>query len=318
MATHFSVTVSDDGRVELDHALYSLKLAVVSDKNARALAWNHAGIYILLGLVADGGWCAYVGKSTDLSKRIAQPHESIEWSRALLVCRPGSHFDTAEIGWLEGRLHGLLETGGVDLRNRQTPGDDTLSERRQETLEHYVGSIQSALTLLGYSLGPPQQATRHAAEAAQQDAEPTTAGKVHGKLLGYLPVGTVIKSTTSKYRGATAKVEATGILYGAKLYTSPSAAAKAVTGTDTADGLAFWGVEDKAGKVSKLRDVRDGKVAIQRQRKTTPSKLTAAKRKRLFARHDEGATYVELQREFGMSQGGVYKVLKEGGRVRAR
>lgn len=318
METQFNVMVADDGRAVLTDLVYPLRMAVVSNESAKRLAWNHSGIYILLGLPVDGGWCAYVGKARDLSKRIAQPHP-IEWNRALLVRRSEPHFDTAEIGWLEGRLHSLLETSGVDLKNKQTPGDETLNVARQEALKLYVGSIHSALALVGYDpAGLPQQATRQTAEVAQQDAKPTTAGKAHRKLLGYLPVGTVIKSTTSKYRGTTAKVEAAGILYGDKLYASPSAAAKAVTGTDTADGLAFWGVEDKSGKVSKLRDVRDGKIAIKRQRKTTPSKLTAAKRKRLFARHGEGATYVELQREFGMSQGGVYKVLKEGGRVQSR
>lgn len=104
MSTALEVVVSGDGIIEINDHAHALKMAAVSSKNARGLQWNHSGVYVLLGEWTDGGWCAYVGKANELSIRIAQPHPHIEWNRALLVCRPQSHFNAAEALWLERRL----------------------------------------------------------------------------------------------------------------------------------------------------------------------------------------------------------------------
>lgn len=405
MATLFEEVRVFDGTVEITCKPHALKMAVV--RNAKDLGdqWKSPGIYVLLGSQSESSWRAYVGKSNQLSGRFAQDRD-FEWHRALLV-RHSVGFDSAEAGWLEGRMHGLLEAAGVDLENTQRPGDPTLPVSKQESLERYVEVIQDALVLLGYDLsgrrkvnsgqsvtptaeavgvtdGPvSRNAARNAAiwdaylageklsvlaerygfaDSAGPDyvvtleakrrgvlrprrrkqftgplhsthevfdigVEYGKAGKVHRKLLHVVDVGTQIESTSPSH-GANATVEGTGIRYDGELYNSLSAAAKAVTGDDTADGWSFWGLRLESGVVKKLKLVRDAhgddaqspprrgaKGGRKRRSKTTPARMSATKRARLLSRRDEGATYAELRREFGMSQAGVYTVLKEGGRV---
>ena len=345
MARFEEVTVSDR-MVELTDSLYFLKMAIVSRKDIKDLddQWQCPGIYVLVDGWADS-WCAYVGKTTQLSTRIPQDRK-FEWNRALIVRRSAAPFDTTEIGWLEGRIHGLLEARGVELKNVQKPQDDTLNVARQRVLENYVGVIQDALVLLGYDpAGRQQQISARTAELEPEETTPATIGKVHLKLLDVVKSGTQIESTSRKYP-ATATVEPRGIRYQDELFGSPSAAAKAVTGQDTADGWSFWGVRRsdsdkvvmlKALKVQRetggiaaavtgtaQRSATDGPRSKTEGRpspsrgKTTPKKMSPATVRRLLARKDEGATYVQLMKEFGLTQGSVYSLLLENGRVTQR
>ena len=95
---NYGVSVFDDGRIEIADEVYPLKMVIVSAKNIRNLPWNDPCVYVLLGTGSDSEW-SYVGKSKDPSRRPTS-HE-FEWSRALLVCRSDTNFDTAQIGWLE-------------------------------------------------------------------------------------------------------------------------------------------------------------------------------------------------------------------------
>ncbi len=344
MARFEEVTVSDR-MVELTDSLYFLKMAIVSRKDIKDLddQWQCPGIYVLVDGWADS-WCAYVGRATQLSARIPQDRK-FEWNRALIV-RRSEPFDSAEIGWLEGRIHGLLEARGVELKNVQKPQDDTLNVARQRILENYVGVIQDALVLLGYDpTGQQQQVSAQTAELEPEETTPATIGKVHLKLLDVVKSGTQLESTSRKHP-ATATVEPRGMRYQDELFGSPSAAAKAVTGQDTADGWSFWGVRrSDSGKVVMLKALRvqreiggteaavtdtaqdlrptghEARPKVVRRPlrgKTTPKKMPAATVRRLLARKDEGATYVQLMKEFGLTQGSVYKLLLESGRVTQR
>ena len=344
MATHFEeVIVSDDGTVDLTVKLYSLKMAIVSRKGVKHLGyeWKCPGIYVLVGGRADNSWAyggkiwAYVGRANNLRGRIPQSRE-FEWSRGLIVRRTDK-FDSAETGWLEGRIYKHLEAASVDLKNKQIPQDDTLSEPKQKDLENYVGVIQDALVLLGYDPeGHQQQAPAQIADQEPEETKSATIRKVHRKLLDVVPAGTQIESTGRKHR-AIATVDATGIQYGGELFGSLGAAAKAVTGY-AIDGWSFWCARSDSGTVVKLKDLRAQKnrrtstagmrtVTKQDPRpsprrnarsKTTPKKMSEATVKRLLARKDEGATYVELQEEFGLTQGSVYSLLLKRGRVSRR
>ena len=345
----FHVEVSDR-TVVITSSLHPLKMAVVP-RDCRGLGdeWERAGIYVLLGAPANSTWRVYVGQAKELRTRIRQHRKSAEdrtfvWSRALLVRHATNRFGLSEIGWLEGRIYGLLEAGGVDLENKQRPGDAPLGEGASEAvLEAFVGVIQDALVLLGYdpegrSAAAPAQTT----ELEPEDARQAT-GKPHRKLLDVVRAGTQIESTLRKHP-ATATVESTGIRYQGELFKSPSAAAKAVTGHDTADGWSSWGVRSDSGEVMSLkrlraqtsnrtsaaRDARNARsatdgdeqdrlqVARKRKSKTTPKKMSAAKVKAFLARKDEGATYSQLKKEFGLTGGSVYNLLLENGRVEER
>ena len=340
--------------VEITSNLYPLKMAVVP-RDCKGLGdeWESAGIYVLLGEPDGSTWRVYVGQAKELRKRIRQHRKSAEagtffaWNRALLVCNTGStgSFGLSEIGWLEWRMYGLLEADGVDLENKQAPGEVPLGAASQANLEIFVGVIKDALVLLGYDpAGRQQQVSARTAELEPEETTPATIGKVHLKLLGVVKSGTQIEST-SRQHPATATVEPRGIRYQDELFGSPSAAAKAVTEQDTADGWSFWGVRSGSGKVVMLKDLRaqretggiaaavtdtaqdlqptghDARPKVVRRPsrgRTTPKKMPAATVRRILARRDDGATYVQLRKEFGLTQGSVYTLLLENGRVTQR
>ena len=305
--------------VEMTCELYALEMAVVSRGDVKDLSdqWNEPGIYLLLEAGTNSGWCAYVGQAKYLDMRILQDHsyEDFEWDRALLVRRRrddrgSGGLDKAERGWLEGRMYELLKGAGVGLANKQRPDDDMLSKTKREQLEKYVEVIESALTLLRYPLGSqpqtPERRTKPSKERADR-GQPVS----RRNLLDFVSVDQEIESTSPKYSGATATIDASGgVRYRGRLYASLSAAAKAVTKQRTANGWSFWGVKD-GGVLKKLEDLRDKEPSpdTQRASNTTPREMSRAERKRFFARRDAGATYTMLQEEFGLSKGSVANLL---------
>ena len=342
----FRAQVSDR-TVKITSGLYPLKMAVVPrDLQGLGDEWEKPGIYVLWE--PDGStWRVYVGQTKELRKRIRKHRKEAEdgtlfaWSRALLVT--GS-FGVSEIVWLEWRMYGLLEADGVDLENKQAPGEVPLGPASsQADLEIFVGVIKDALVLLGYDPeGRSAAAPAQMAESELNDARPATT-EAHRKLLDVVHAGTRIESTV-RNRPATATVEDTGIRYQGELFGSLQAAAKVVTGYRI-NGWSFWGVQADTGALVRLKDLRgqtqDGRAAretrnarsrrrtiTKRDRrpspqrdaksKTTPKKMSPATVRRLLARKDGGATYVQLGKEFGLTQGSVYSLLLENGRVTQR
>lgn len=219
MATIFKQVKVSGRTLEMTCDVYSLEMAIVYRKDVKDLddQWKCPGIYVLVWRVGGQKLGGYVGMARELSERISHERK-FEWDRALIVRRKAG-FNTAQIGWLEGRIYKLLDEGGVNLQNKLEPGDDTLSVPEQETLEKFVEPIQDALVILGYD--PESQ-------------RPT------------------LKQTA----------------------------------------------------------ILEPKESIR-----TPTKMSATMKKRLLARRDEGATYVQLQKEFGLTQGSVYSLLKKAGRI---
>ena len=92
----------------------ALKAAIVEHGAARHLTdeWDVAGFYILVDRCdADGGWGVYVGKAPSGIRDRIKSHlrNKDTWYRALLVRRDTTHgFNSAQIGWLEGRLWGPI------------------------------------------------------------------------------------------------------------------------------------------------------------------------------------------------------------------
>ena len=341
MATTFEKVEISGRIVEMTCDVYSLEMAIVYCNDVKDLddQWKCPGIYVLTWRVGGQQLGAYVGMARELSERISHERK-FEWDRALIVRRKG--LNTAEIGWLEGRIYRLLDAGDVNLQNKLEPGDDTLSVSKQKTLEKFVEPIQDALVILGYDPEGRQQPRRKQIPILEpKEIKPAPTNKVHARLLDTVRAGTQIESTSPSYP-ATATVEATGIRREGQLFGSPSAAAKAVTGQDTADGWSFWGVRSDSGALVRLTDLRawqsstardSGTVHDQRRTETkqrrgpkpsrqpqrksirTPAKMSATMKKRFLARRDEGATYVQLQKEFGLTQGSVYSLLKKAGRI---
>ena len=136
----------------------ALKMAVVERNSVRSLNevdWEQPGVYILLSRHdSNGGWSAYVGKATGLRSRLSYHKNKKDWwYRALLIRSDRTDgFNSAEIGWLEGRFYDLLKAADVELDNAQEPDDKTLPLRSQRPLERFIQPVRRVLMMLGHNL----------------------------------------------------------------------------------------------------------------------------------------------------------------------
>lgn len=246
-------TVADAIVIYDSHA--ALRFALVERLHIGRLGpeWDQPGNYLLLDPVAaDGKWGCYVGKASPggLRTRLMEHlRKKEDWRRAILIQRDTTHaFNSAQVAWLEGRLHDLLENAEeAVLSNKNRPKDETLPAYERAMLEACVVPVSRLLRLLGY-------------DAATADDAPTVlaARSRTNKFLGVnltellaanlLTPGMTLTSTNSVWP-ATATVTATGMEYEGIEYTSPSAAAHAVK-DGPANGWDFWAIDTPTGKVS--------------------------------------------------------------------
>lgn len=74
------------------------------------------------------------------------------WSRSLLIASASDEFNSAEIGWLEGRLYDVLNNAvAAEVMNKGRPGDYSLAPQDRGVLERYVEPIMAALRACGAS-----------------------------------------------------------------------------------------------------------------------------------------------------------------------
>ncbi|HWH13832.1 MAG TPA: hypothetical protein VNT51_03735, partial [Miltoncostaeaceae bacterium] len=205
--------------------------------------WKRLGVYFLLGPDTNDpdrfrAYVGEVGKST-LVQRVKQHAASKDWwSRALLIASASDDFNSAEIGWLEGRLFDVLHNAvACDVMNGNRPGDESLHASERAVLEKYVEPITAALRACGAA---PDTA----------DQKPIPKGKKPKKYpetLLDLIAGGLLKSETQlqslkKGVSATATVLPDGRLrLNGATYSTPSGAAKAAAGTAAEAGWDFWG-----------------------------------------------------------------------------
>ena len=108
--TPVNVQIPSDSEAPViaDFVEHALRVAFVDRAHLRSLPiseWDVPGIYILL--TGDGSGQVYVGKARKLRNRLGQHNvkEPLPWRRAVAVRRDTTDgFNTAEIGYLEGRV----------------------------------------------------------------------------------------------------------------------------------------------------------------------------------------------------------------------
>jgi hypothetical protein len=199
---------------------------------------------------------------------LSHVHNKDHWSRALLVVKDTSFgFNSAQVGWLEGRLHGVLDSAELAwLHNHDRPRYETLPLYERQALETSVMSISRVLRLLGYNPeSPGDEGKQHPPEAAGKAYR----GQVYYgiKLLdlidaGLMQVDTTLLSTNSAYP-ATATVRRNGLIEtDGGFYETPFAAASAVRG-GAANGWDFWAADVDGRKVP-LADLRRELIALRR------------------------------------------------------
>ena len=245
--------------VVVPHA--GLRMILVNRESVGLLneSWKRLGVYFLLGPNGEDpdrfrAYVGEVGKST-LVQRLKQ-HAITKgwWSRALLIASASDDFNSAEIGWLEGRLYDVLHNAlACDVMNGNRPGDDSLSANERLLLERYVAPIMAALRACG---APPDTADQ---KPPQKHKKPKRYAETLADLLGagLLKPGTILQPL-KKGLATQARVRADGQLEVAgQVYSSLSGAAKAVAGSVAEAGWDFWGAPSGDGGFVPLAKLRE-------------------------------------------------------------
>lgn len=242
------------GPIELFDQHAALKFAVVDRDQAHRLGdeWDAPGVYLLLDRHDhDGTWACYVGKApAGIRARLGSHLRNKDhWYRAVLVRRDTTHgFNSAQIGWLEGRLYDMLNAADLaQLHNGNRPSDETLPPFDRQMLEMVVVPVQRILRLLGHDPATSDDV----APAASARRTSRFFGITLAEILaaGLLSEGTTLVSNNGAWP-ATAVVGPDGtVVYDGKTYPTPSAAACAVK-DGPANGWEFWAVDDGSKRVT--------------------------------------------------------------------
>jgi hypothetical protein len=213
--------------------------------------------YLLLGALSDEQeHCVYVGKAKDLRKRL-RTHRSrppIPWWRAIAIVRDTSDgFNTAETGYLEGRVASeLASLPRIELRAERLDSDTSLPRHLLLQLDSFVPTILAALRLAGLDLGPAEGQPKSRRTGGPKRSIPGTVGDLLAA--GLLSAGTKLTFRRAG-RQAEAVVTAEGeLLVNGKSYTSPSRAAADALGLKATNGWVSWALDDGRGpKLAELR-----------------------------------------------------------------
>lgn len=262
-ASPFTVLVPQTPRepVVIYNNQAALRMALVEKESLLLLDadWDVPGLYLLLyPRAADATFDLYVGKASTggLKSRLPAHVKGKEsWVRALLVVRDTTHgFNSAEVGWLEGRLWSLANAGAnVRLVNGNQPKDETLPAFQRAALELAVAPISQVLRLLGYSLAPEDDITSIKAPGTKTYHGVTLLDLINA---GLLSSGDVLEFSWSGFEGAFATVGPDGRLtVGDKTYGSPSGAGQAVRG-GIVNGWEYWGKRDANKNFISLAELR--------------------------------------------------------------
>lgn len=272
----FYVPASASEPMEVRVAHSGLRMVLVNRESVRLLGaeWKVLGIYFLLG-PADNDpdhFRAYVGEVgrrdllTRLTEHVAQKPW---WSRALLIASEATDgFNSAEIGWLEGRLYDVLNNAvAAELMNRGRPGDDSIALKDRGVLERYVEPTMAALRACG---APPDTADQKPAPKGKRRALYRESVK---DLIdaGLLKAGTRLKPLR-KHLTKTAMVLADGSLeVDGVSYQAVSTAAVAVSANKSEPGWEFWGAPSGDGSFVPLFKLRSRLRADQATAALTPA-----------------------------------------------
>ncbi|MFT4052831.1 MAG: GIY-YIG nuclease family protein [Microbacterium sp.] len=233
---------------------HALRIAYVGRAHLGSLPiaeWEVPGVYILL--TGDGSGNVYIGSARRLRGRLGQHNskEKLPWTRAVVVKRDTTDgFNTAEIGYLEGRVSAeIAALDRVTVIQGQASGDETLPKHMMLSLDSFVKSILAALRLTGVDT------TRSNPEQNVDDVVThSSPGRVtfNAKFADLVSSGLVRGGETLHLRQGA--VEATGtvtsdgeIIVRGVTYRSPSAAAASALRLQSSNGWTAWHVGTLTG-----------------------------------------------------------------------
>lgn len=235
----------------------ALRMAVVERLSLAGLdeSWDAPGVYILINPVdTDGSFGAYVGKASQGLRGRLKEHASRRgketWQRAVLVQRDTTNgWHSAHVGWLEGWLYALLESGsGPQLSNGNRPQDETVPPHDRAALENAVEPIAALLRLLGY----PPDAEDDLPQPGPAPHRKRSYSVTFADLLatGYLTAGETVTSTKTATPGTGTITVDGAITVNETAHATPSAAGSALRDGRAVNGWQFWAVERDGSRLS--------------------------------------------------------------------
>lgn len=258
----FYVPSSADEPIDVNVAHSGLRMVLVNRDAIRRLSsdWKVLGVYFLLGPDPESSdrFLAYIGEvgRRNLLLRLTEhAAQKTWWNRALLIASTSSDgFNSAEIGWLEGRLYDVLNNAvAATVMNKGRPGDDSISVKDRGVLERYVEPTLAALRAVGAS---PDTADQKPAPGGKKRAHYQESVK---DLIdaGLLKAGTRLRPLR-KHLTRTALVLEDGALeVEGSRFGAVSPAAQAVSGNQSEPGWEFWGAPSGDGSLVSLFELRD-------------------------------------------------------------
>lgn len=216
--------------------------------------WDAPGVYVLM--TADGSNRVYVGQARKLRGRLQQHNnkEKLPWRRALAVKRDTTAgFNTAEIGYLEGRIAAELNAlRQITVVEGQTSGDETLPKHMMISLDAFVKSILGALRLAGLDI------SRSNPQTMTEDEQPSSAPVPSNKPNKTVTVADLVSSgllqaghalfLSQAGKEAEGSVTADGeIIVSGVSYKSPSRAATTVLEGQASNGWISWKIGRQSG-----------------------------------------------------------------------
>jgi hypothetical protein len=261
-ALPLTVLVPESGPITVRAEHAALKMCVVNRNDIRRLGtqWDVPGVYVLLDHHDDEGrWSAYVGKApTGLKGRVSSHvREKKHWQRAVLVRRDTEYgFNSAQVGWLEGRLYDLLDAASAaSLHNGNRPSDETLPPYDRKMLESTIEPIQRLLLLLGYdpsSADDPLPSSANGKSSSSKRATPTQYKVTVADLIGagLVGVGDRLVSIVTSVPAEAVIGEDGAIVYSGVTYSSPSSAGSAARDGAATNGWDMWAVPTSNGNVT--------------------------------------------------------------------
>ncbi len=241
--------------------IHALRAALVDRDRLSQLSkdWEKPGVYVLMGRLDSGKTEIYVGKAhgksgvrSRLSIQRSKPRLETWW-RALAVLRDTTDgFNSAEVGYLEGRLASELGAlPNLKVIEGKKDIDLTLPAHTLAELDALVPTILSALRVAGLDLQEGTEITKEKLRSSQ---------RVEGSVAELLSAGLLAAGTklifSRKGKSARATITSSGgmVVDGIE-YQTPSSAAKAAHGVKTVNGWTAWKLDDSNGK--SLADLRD-------------------------------------------------------------
>jgi hypothetical protein len=253
MPVNVQVPAVTTAPVIADLPVQALRVAYVARRALERLPeadWGVPGVYVLRS--DDGSGRVYVGQAVHLRSRLFQHRAKpkLDWQLAIVIKRDTSHgFNSAEIGYLEGRL--AAELGAVpalSLVEGLRSHDTTLPSHHMLALDALLPGILAALRLTGMDLFKESELPEGTSLTSVKRSHSRIPGTVPDLLAaGLLRAGAELQLSQAG-RTATATVSASGeVIVDGVAYNSPSNAAARALGLQSSNGWTTWHVGDLRG-----------------------------------------------------------------------